>query len=143
MAGTSRGHGGSARRLEAVRDRLLALAPWTDPEVVSEHGRPVLTVRVSHAVSLLVARDGEAWSVESRSAFDAPDTGTRRVDVGPATDEHVADLVLVECLDEWRGTLASPDAPEPMKQKAAEKLEALEALADTRAREVLDVVPAR
>ena len=128
---TGQDHDDKARQLEQVRDRLLELAPWIDPEVVTMDGVPLVRVHASHALTVLASRRTDCWQVEVRDQFGhAAERGAQhRIDLAPDTDvTSVADRVLDTCIGYWRGTQESPAASEAMKSKAAEQLEALNAL---------------
>ena len=124
-------HDDNSWHLAHVRDRLLEQAPWIDPEVVTMDGVRLVRVHASHALTVLAKKGQGCWQVEVRDQFgEASGRGAqRRIDLALDTDVTVvADRVLKACIDYWRGTQESPTASEAMKSKAAEQLDALNAL---------------
>ena len=121
----------NSRHLEHVRNRLLELAPWIDPEVVAMDGVQLVRVHASHALTVLARRRQSCWQLEVRDHFGdaAGRYAPHRIDLALDTDVTVvADRLLEACIDYWRATQESPTASEAMKSKAAEQLDALNAL---------------
>lgn len=122
-----------SRLFEQLRDRLVELAPWTDPQVVTVDRESAVRVQASHAVAVLATHASGVWHVAVRAQFgEEPGRGVRShipQNHIPDTDiTAAAEMVLKECIAYWRSTKDSPAASEAMKRKASEQLEALDML---------------